>query len=147
MARTATNASTVRTGTSTLSIRAPSMRTLQSPPHFTFTVQSPSRAEGCLDSLGRERNFTNSHASRIEQSVTNRCCDHRDGRLASAGCFNPRTIDQHAFDHRHIETKRQAVVGLPVDRGHAPIVPRDFFPESPAQPLDRCALDLMAPTL
>jgi hypothetical protein len=67
--------------------------------------------------------------------------------LTSTHRLGIRTIDQHAFDARHIRADVQRLVGRPVDRRDLLVVPRHFFAERTRQPLQGAALELVAQTI
>src|SRR5258706_4004559 len=102
-----------------------------------------SASERRFDTVWREWNLPDSRTRRVEDGVADSGGDHGDRGFARAGRLLVGPIDQHTLDLRDFRTESQAVVGAPVNRRHLLIVPRHFFAERPAHPLERAALQLI----
>ena len=119
-------------------------------PTFGFTSPS-SGSHPREDSVAFTRSGVNG-TSRSRAPVASKialpiCGNQCDRRFSRAGRLRFWAVDQNALDDRYLDSKRQRVVTLPVDRGHLTVVPGDFLSERATHSLQHSALDLITQAL
>jgi hypothetical protein len=100
----------------------------------TFPGEASS-AESGFYAIGGEGEFAKAPTSGVEDGIAEGGGDQGDCGFSGAGRWFRWAIDENDIDGGQLDSEREGVVGLPIDRSHLAIVLGNFLAEGAAHAL------------